>query len=167
MDGRELRPSVGPPLRKGAKAPPPEIPNVGRADLWSWETSIDTIPCVGPGGRVTVYSLPGMTLADITTRYRTARIESRWRSPRDIATEIDGITRGEFFEVRVLGTFGYYEASKYEGQRYLRTAFVFVVDRPSVATEGPRWRVSFAVSATESDDIPPDEGLGSASGNCL
>lgn len=162
IDNRILKPGrgIGRPLVG-------EFPkDIESASVSSWESSIEDVPSVGPGGRVTVYVSHGMTLADITTRVRTESMESRWRTPGEIANQFERITRGEFLETHVFGAFGYYEASKYERQSYLRTAFVFIIDRPT-SREGPSWRTSFAVAATESDGIPPDAGLGSAGGDCL
>ena len=67
--------------------------------------------------------------------------------------------------VRIRFAFGYHEASKYEYQRWLRPAFVFLLDQPSLE-DGVRWRTAIVQPATESEELPPEAGLEGVLGIC-
>jgi hypothetical protein len=116
------------------------------------EAGIDVI---GPGGRVIVYHQPIPVAADLVVRRRVATVGGRWRSP--VAVLRDGrlpeLPRG----TQLGAHFGYFELSMYERQELLRPVIFLSVD---FVGDGPTMRRTFAVAATDSDEIGPVEGLG-------
>jgi hypothetical protein len=136
-----------------------------RAVVEEYLTSINGVSAVGPGGRITTYRHGGRISAEISVRGRRHGISSSWRHPTEIAAEAVAAFEEAPSGTRLRVAFGYYEASKYERQEWLRPAFVFLLDRPETE-DGPRWRVAFVERATESDELPPTAGLENASGGC-
>jgi hypothetical protein len=129
-------------------------------------TTIGGIRPVGPGGRVRVSRWAEQWTVDVSVRGRDDAVQSYWRDPTVVASGALAALREAPPDTRLRVAFGYYEASKYERQEWLRTAFVFLLDRHAV-NEGPRWRVAIVERATDSDDLPPGAGLGHEAGNCI
>jgi hypothetical protein len=93
-------------------------------------TTIDGIRPVGPGGRVRVSRWADEWSVDVSVRGRDGAVPSSWRNTTDVATPPLVALRESPPDTRLRVAFGYYEASKYERQEWLRTAFVFILDRP-------------------------------------
>jgi hypothetical protein len=138
-------------------------PDQPRLVVYEALTSIGGLRSVGPGGRITIYDVGERRTAELSIRKRTGGVSSRWRNPTAILSASVTALAEAPPGTRLRGAFGYYEASKYERQGWLRPAFVFLLDRPSTE-DGPRWRVAFVEAATDSDELAPTAGLESASG---
>jgi hypothetical protein len=140
---------------------PKDVRRIVSDELWG---AIDGVRPIGPGGRITVYG--PQRKADIVVRHRVRRLGGVWKPPAGIVDTVDTLLDDETpKDVRLRAAFGYFEASKYEQQRYLRPAFVFLLDR-FAAREGPRWRVATVTAAT-TGDVPPTAGLEAASRGCV
>jgi hypothetical protein len=133
---------------------PRDVNRLVTKELWG---SIDEVRSVGPGGRITIYE--SQRRADIVVRHRVRRLGGIWRPPNLVEEAVNDLF-GEGFapDVTLRGALGYFEASKFDQQRYLRPAFVFLLDqRP--AGEGPRWRVATVTAATTADNLSVTAGL--------
>jgi hypothetical protein len=97
-------------------------------------------------------------------RRRDRWLTSRWRDPAPIVGSVMESAE-DSPGVRIRFAFGYHESSKYERQQWLRPAFVFLLDQPSL-DEGIRWRIAIVQAATETSDLPPEAGLEGALGDC-
>lgn len=132
------------------------------ADVWS---AIEDRVSVGPGGRVRAVRLPNSVLIEGTARRRTHRLGGEWRRLGDVMdsvrTAIDEAER----RMTLRFAFGYHEASKFEQQRWLRPAYVFLIEQPSREL-GLRWRVALVEAATDVEGLPPNAGLEGSLGHC-
>jgi hypothetical protein len=130
-------------------------------------TQLEGMNVIGPGGRLVLYEGERTSTAVVSVRGRTTGVPSEWRDAPSIAAIVEeAVDDSPRAGLRIRGAFGYYEASRYDRQEWLRPAFIFVLDQPK-ASEGPRWRVAFTVPATHSDEVPPGAGVGHASGGCV
>ncbi|MEA2233090.1 MAG: hypothetical protein QOD83_2906 [Solirubrobacteraceae bacterium] len=128
-------------------------------------TEIDGTPAIGPGGRVRALRRTRGSLIEIVVRPRVYRsIPSSWRRPDAIVNSV-AEAAADSPRARIRFAFGYHEASSYEEQRWLRPAFVFLLDQPRLHTGG-RWRIALVEPATDTDELPPDAGLENVLGRC-
>ncbi len=115
------------------------------------EEGLGEIDVIGPGGRVTVYWISNRVTADLTIRRRQPA-EMKPRSWRDFR-EIGGMVLRELQngppDLRLRVAFGYFEASKYDAQDWLRMAFAFSIDLPIAPADAPRSSVLFVEAATD------------------
>jgi hypothetical protein len=123
------------------------------------------LPVLGPGGRLTVYSVSGALEVDVTIRKRRKLIASHGRGPDEIASHISrqiSMLGGNLVIASVEGLLGYFELSKYDRQRYLRPAFVLVVSFRSPNDDSSvLWRSTVVEPATTAPGLSLGEGLGS------
>jgi hypothetical protein len=130
-------------------------------ELWG---SIGAVRPVGPGGRITIYG--SQKRADISIRHRLTALGGVWRNPVEIVQVVNDLFGEETApDLRLRGALGYFEAAKIDPQRYLRPAFVFLLDRPT-AGNGPRWRVASVTAASTIKDFPLIAGLETAATGC-
>jgi hypothetical protein len=121
------------------------------------------IPAVGPGGKITSYDTRRGVTADVTIRRRARTISSTWRTTDDI---LQPLMSPDFLEVasdlRLQGSFGYFELSKYERQSLMRPVFLFAIESQQ-DSEGrwPGWQTMLVEPATTDSRIGLREGLGS------
>jgi hypothetical protein len=125
------------------------------------------LPVLGPGGRISVFFTASAWLeADIGVRKRLRSVPSQWRQQSEIVQEILRQLSERTLEqnsVRISARLGYFELSKYEPQRWLRPAFVFLLEIVSAVEPGVAWRdtiIAPAATTTETE-IALEDGFGS------
>ncbi|MEA2523176.1 MAG: hypothetical protein QOF73_403 [Thermomicrobiales bacterium] len=125
-------------------------------------------PVLGPGGRITTFTVPGRTFTDVSVRRRDRPVASRPRKANDIGSTVATMTADAPPDARLRGAFGYTEPSFYERPGLVRPVFAFLLERPSDG-ETPGWRVGITVPATEitDGDLPPGVDGGVGAGGCV
>jgi hypothetical protein len=132
------------PERVGQLFPPPRVVYEARSRIELQNREIDVI---GPGGTFSVYQVGERLTADATLRRREGKgVLARWRDPVEIVERARAQLRQAGGGSRFRVNFGYFEASKYEPQKWLALTFAFAIDRS--AEGGPRFAFSFVESAT-------------------
>jgi len=146
-------------LDEEEKGSPDNVQSAVGNEYW---LSVNNVHPVGPGGRVIYY--PRRRLVEIVVRRRGKSLGGYWRRPTEVANRVASYLEiGDVPGTRLRARFGYYEASKYENQSLLRPVFLFLLDRPR-PNEGPRWRVSTVVAATELPEFSETAGIDSVNG---
>jgi hypothetical protein len=122
-------------------------------------TSVDDIPVVGPGGRITFYTNQGGFTVDISVRRRTGRVDGNWswRDPDLITAAWSRLSEGRLIESRI--EFGYFEAGLHDVQLLLRPAYMFTATYQSTASRRGGWRTVIVEPATSARETSDDAGL--------
>jgi hypothetical protein len=124
------------------------------------------IPVIGPGGRIIVAAEAGTLTADIVTRKRAEGVASMWRKHDDLESNLlrrIAERSGGHRITELVGTFGYFELSKYERQEWLRPTFLVSV-RMCTDSEVPgdsiEWADAIVEPASTSPGVEVWDGLG-------
>lgn len=122
------------------------------------ESALD-LPVIGPGGRMLLFAAPDGFYGELSVRRRfgdpTPSIG--WRAADQLQTRLR--SRFELESVALSAELGYFEASVSQQQRWLRPAFLFVLEQQQPEESGPGWRTVVVEPATDVEGLPPEAGL--------
>lgn len=143
-----------------------------RSAFWEYRSLIplpsivgEPTPVIGPGGRITIASTSyrGEPVVEVSlvVRRRLTSFPSAWRPVDEILRSVRWELESTPSNIKVHAAFGMFELSKYEQQRVLRPAFVFVLTSEESSDFRVPWQYTIVEAATKSPNLPPEEGLGS------
>jgi hypothetical protein len=153
IDQRKFQPRKPPDLLVRR----PEPVDVAGAISQEYESEVDGLGVMGPGGRVHFFD-GGIRGVDVVVRRRERKLDSTWRQPERIARRALDAVAGAPDNLRLQASFGYYEASKYEHQTVMRPAFAFLLGLDA-GESTPGWRTILVEPATSGRDTSAWAGL--------
>jgi hypothetical protein len=127
-------------------------------------TLIESLPVLGPGGRVLIQDSDAVFMADITVRSREPQdiASEQWNDPKSVFRSLTA----EFGDYRdyleIEARLGYFELSKYDAQSLIRPVFMFLIQSHSKSSEASyvAWETTRVHPATLNKSIAEREGLG-------
>lgn len=127
-------------------------------------TSIESLPVLGPGGRVIIRDSDAVFMADITVRSRDFKgvASEGWNDPGLVYQALTNEFGDYGRHLEMKPRLGYFELSKYDVQSLIRPVFMFLIQ---VRHKSPRgtyvaWETTRVLPATINESIAEREGLG-------
>jgi hypothetical protein len=124
-------------------------------------TRVESLPVIGPGGKILIQRSESSLTADITVRRRHlgAIPSENWIEPDAIYRSLLSEFAGYEDAIDIEATLGYFERSKYHVQYLLRPTFLFVIRPRDQGTAESRsvWETTHIVPATWNPAVEPTE----------